>query len=267
MPEGPEAKIASSFLNSYFKGKNKIQFRLITDYYKLKYNDVFESLNTNISNSFESFTVGKNIFIDLTNKTKFNFHLGMTGGWSKQNIKHCHFEISNNSKSLFFKDVRKFAKMRIITDQQFNSKFNQHYDLLNKKYSLNKHQKFLDEKLKTKRSICSILMDQKYFPGVGNYIKSEALYLSGLHPEQKWSDLSPKKVNKLILITKDIMNKSFESGGAELKDFKNPNHKSKFTLNIYGKKKTLKNENVISINTSDQRRSWICPKIQKLNND
>ena len=52
MPEGPEAKIASSFLNSYFKGKNKIQFKLITNYYKLKYSDVFENLNINIGNSF-----------------------------------------------------------------------------------------------------------------------------------------------------------------------------------------------------------------------
>ena len=266
MPEGPEAKIASSYLNSYFKGKNKIQFKLITNYYKLKYKDVFENLNKNIGNSFESFTVGKNIFINLNNKTKFNFHLGMTGGWSKQNIKHCHFEISNNNKSLFFIDVRKFAKMRIITEDLFNSKFNQHHDLLNKKYNLAKHQRFLDEKLKTKRSVCSILMDQKYFPGVGNYIKSEALFLSELHPEEKWSNLSPNQVKKLILNTRDIMNKSFESGGAELKDFKNPNYKSKFTLNIYGRKKTLNNKNVISINTSDQRRSWICPEIQKLNN-
>ena len=266
MPEGPEAKIASSYLNSYFKGENKIQFKLITNYYKLKYKDVFENLNRNIGNSFESFTVGKNIFINLNNKTKFNFHLGMTGGWSKQNIKHCHFEISNNNKSLFFIDVRKFAKMRIITEELFNSKFNHHHDLLNKKYNLAKHQRFLDEKLKTKRSVCSILMDQKYFPGVGNYIKSEALFLSELHPEEKWSNLSPKQVKKLILNTKDIMNKSFESGGAELKDFKNPNYKSKFILNIYGRKKTLNNKNIISINTSDQRRSWICPEIQKLNN-
>ena len=86
MPEGPEAKIASSFLNSFFEGKSKIQFKLITNYYKLKYNNVFENLNRNIGDSFESFTVGKNIFIDLNNRTKFNFHLGMTGGWSKQKI-------------------------------------------------------------------------------------------------------------------------------------------------------------------------------------
>ena len=162
MPEGPEAKNCSSFLNSFFEGKVKFNL-LITNYYKLKYNNVFENLNRNIGDSFESFTVGKNIFIDLNNRTKFNFHLGMTGGWSKQNIKHCHFEISNSIKSLFFIDVRKFAKMRIITEEQFNSKFNLQYDLLNKKYNLAKHQKFLNNKLKLKDLFVQFLMDQKYF--------------------------------------------------------------------------------------------------------
>ena len=28
----------------------------------------------------------------------------------------------------------------------------------------------------------------KKFPGVGNYIKSEALYLSEIHPEEKWGN-------------------------------------------------------------------------------
>ena len=36
----------------------------------------------------------KNIFMNLSRDVIFNFHLGMTGGWSNQLIKHCHFKIS-----------------------------------------------------------------------------------------------------------------------------------------------------------------------------
>jgi len=55
---------------------------------------------------------------------------------------------------------------------------------------------------------------------------------------------------------------SHTSGGAELRDFKNPFHKSKFKLHVYGQKK-INNKLIISKITSDQRKTWFCPDIQK----
>ena len=101
----------------------------------------------------------------------------MTGGWSKENVKHCHFRAYNSSGELFFKDVRKFGNMKILTKNELNNKHIAEFDLLNRKYNFKKHFKFLNKNNKSKRSICSILMDQSFFPGVGNYIKSEALSL------------------------------------------------------------------------------------------
>ena len=57
---------------------------------------------------------------------------------------------------------------------------------------------------------------------------------------------------------------SYKSGGAELKDFKNPFNQSEFKLKIYGKKYTDKNNVVTSLVTSDSRKSWFCNKTQKL---
>lgn len=37
------------------------------------------------------------------------------------------------------------------------------------------------------RMLCDVLMDQKVLPGVGNIIKNEALFDSGLHPSVKVS--------------------------------------------------------------------------------
>ena len=107
-------------------------------------------------------------------------------------------------------------------------------------------------------------MDQKFFPGVGNYIKSEALYLAKIHPEEKWKNINIKSKKILINSLKKIMQESYYSGGAELKDFKNPFKSSKFKLKVYGKKITDKKTNVKSIVTSDQRKSWYCEKTQKL---
>ena len=107
-------------------------------------------------------------------------------------------------------------------------------------------------------------MDQKYFHGVGNYIKSESLYVSKIHPEEKWGNLKENGKVELIKNIKRVMNESYKSGGAELKDFKNPFNPSKFKLQIYGKKYTDKNNIVTSKKTSDSRKTWFCSKYQKL---
>ncbi|MBF24913.1 MAG: hypothetical protein CMP49_00110 [Flavobacteriales bacterium] len=264
MPEGPEAKIASDYFNTCFKKSKQLKFKIISDYYTKNYLEVFNMINNNLPNSCLSYTVGKNIFIDLKNNQIFNFHLGMTGGWSTKLVKHCHFKIYDNNKVIFFKDVRKFGKMKIIKKLDFNEKFQPIYDILNSSYNLKKHLFFLEKKVNKNKSICSTLMNQKFFPGVGNYIKSESLYQSRIHPEEKWGNINLKMKNILIKNTKDIMLNSYDAGGAELKDFKNPFSESDFQLKIYGKKYTEKNNPVTSILTSDSRKSWICLKSQKL---
>ena len=188
----------------------------------------------------------------------------MTGGWSTKLVKHCHFRVFDKKNEFFFKDVRKFAKMRIINKSMFDEKFHPTYDLLHTSYNLENHLIYLEKKVSRKKSICSTLMNQNLFPGVGNYIKSECLYLSKIHPEEKWGKLSSKIKKTLVQNTKEIMFNSYKKGGAELKDFKNPFYQSNFKLKIYGKKYTEKNNPVTSTKTSDSRKSWFCPKNQKL---
>lgn len=264
MPEGPEVKIASTYYNCFFENSKNIKFDLLTEYYERKYSSVFETVNTHISSQFEpTITIGKNLFIPLTNDLFFNFHLGMTGGWSEKSIKHCHFRVSSGSKELFFKDVRKFGKMRILNLEELEKKHFKEFDMLNNAYNFNKHLEHLKKKVSTTKSVCSTLMDQRFFPGVGNYIKSEALYASRIHPEKKWGQLSEKKTIELINKTQYIMQSSYATGGAELKDFKNPFHISEFELKVYGKDKDPNGLEIISKLTSDQRKSWYCPKLQK----
>ena len=266
MPEGPEVKIASDFFNDFFDKSLDIKFEIISEYYNDKYSNVFKSIAKNMSPGFTpSFTIGKNIFINLKNKKLFNFHLGMTGGWSKTLTKHCHFRIYNKNQELFFLDIRKFGKMKIIGKSYFTKNFNRHYDLLNKSYNFQKHYKYLEENISKNRSICSVIMDQKKFPGVGNYIKSESLYKSKIHPETKWGNLSKNTKQKIILNIRNVMQESYVLGGAELKNFSNPFQKSKFYLEVYGKKITKNNNPIKSIKTSDQRKSWLCPIEQPLN--
>ena len=264
MPEGPEVKIASDYFNDFFATSKKIKFEIISDYYCQKYSDVFNIISDNLEKFKPTFTIGKNIFLELKNNKILNLHLGMTGGWSSELIKHCHFRVFDSNNELFFKDVRKFGNIKIITKNGFNDKFNATHDLLNKSYDMKKHLNYLEKKVNARKSICSTIMDQYFFPGVGNYIKSESLYASKIHPEEKWGNLSREMKINLIKKTKEIMKNSYQAGGAELKDFKNPFHSSNFILKIYGKTHTQHNNLITSITTSDSRKSWFCAKEQKL---
>ena len=264
MPEGPEVKIASDYFNEFFSESKKIEFEIISEYYDKKYFPVFKTISELLKTAKPTYTIGKNIFLDLEENLIFNFHLGMTGGWSNELVKHCHFRAFDSNNEIFFKDVRKFGNMKIITQAQFKEKFNSHYDLLSKSYCLKSHLNYLEKNIRAKKSICSLIMDQKYFPGVGNYIKSESLYISKIHPEEKWGNLNEDKITCLIRNTQKVMNDSYKSGGAELKDFKNPFNPSKFRLQIYGKKYTEQNNIITSEKTSDSRKTWFCSKQQKL---
>ena len=264
MPEGPEVRIASDFFNHFFKNLRSIKFQIITEYYQNKYSDVFKVLNKNLKISQPSFCVGKNILIPLKDNNFFNIHLGMTGGWSRQLEKHCHFRIYEKDKELFFKDVRKFGKIRIISKKEMGDKYNKEFDMLNNDYNFKKHLNHLNKRISDKKSVCAAIMNQQLFPGVGNYIKSETLYKSKIHPEKKWGSLTNNQKIDLIKNTKKIMVLSYKSGGAELRDFNNPFKKSDFKLMVYKKLRDHNNHIITSKITSDQRKSWICDKIQKL---
>ena len=259
MPEGPEVKIASDYFNQYFDNNHRLSFMLLTDYYINKYSKLFTIVNQKLMHNQKSFTIGKNIFLRLKNNLLFNIHLGMTGGWSVDSVKHCHFYITDGVKKIYFKDVRKFAKMKIVSSEEFKLKYNSFLDVLSPYHSLDYHFNYLKEKI-SKKSICKLLMDQSCFPGVGNYIKSEVLYGLKIHPEQDWSLLTDEMKRRVILHSKSIMEKSYKEGGAELKDFHNPFFKSKFQLKAYGNK----SKNIISILTSDNRKTWYDPDVQKM---
>jgi formamidopyrimidine-DNA glycosylase len=61
------------------------------------------------------------------------------------------------------------------------------------------------------------------------------------------------------------MIKSYHHGGAQLRDFKNPNISSSLKLNVYNKK-TVEGKKIIKKITSDNRISYWCPAKQKVKN-
>uniref|UniRef100_A0A672HZG7 Endonuclease 8-like 3 n=1 Tax=Salarias fasciatus TaxID=181472 RepID=A0A672HZG7_SALFA len=73
------------------------------------------------------------------------------------------------------------------------------------------------------RMLCDVLLDQAVMPGVGNIIKNEALFDSGLHPAVKVRQLTDEQIRHVVKMTRDftlLFYKCRKSGSPLHKHFK-----------------------------------------------
>ena len=266
MPEGPEVKIVADFLNKKLKNKTITDLNYCSKPYKKKYGKLIKELNKFTPIKFEKvFCIGKASFLKIDKHHYFSYHLGMTGKWSEIKEKHSHLTIKTSDQDqLYFTDTRRFGNIKLLKEGNLLKKYPKERDLLNYNTSIKKNVDYLIKNIQTNQEVCKVLLNQKYFCGVGNYLKSEILYHSKIHPHRSWPSLNKKEITNLCVFTREIMKKAYMSGGAELRDFKNPKKNSKLQLNAYGKKIDSKKRVIVNDITKDQRRTYWCPKIQKL---
>ena len=86
----------------------------------------------------------------------------------------------------------------------------------------------------------------------------EILFALKIHPNRKWKTIKKHRYKDICFYTKKITTEAYNKGGAELRDFKNPNSKSNFILKIYGKNKTVNDLDVMKIKSKDNRTSFYC---------
>ena len=65
-----------------------------------------------------------------------------------------------------------------------------------------------------RRSFSSLLLDQGFVAGVGNYLRSEILYMACVAPDMRPRDLSATQLELMSEVTVEAMRRSFASGGA-----------------------------------------------------
>ena len=74
----------------------------------------------------------------------------------------------------------------------------------------------LQSKAFSGRALNSVYLDQAFLAGLGNYLRSEILFLAGVHPSQKARDLSKGQVGKLARTTLEISKRSYALAGVTL---------------------------------------------------
>jgi endonuclease VIII-like 1 len=201
---------------------------------------------------------GKELMLEFTNHN-YVFTMGMSGNWTSvakiEDIpKHTHFYIETTGPIICMVDPRRFAKWKI---GEFNP--DRGPDLMSRNYD-----KFLWTKLEDKifsKPLYDIMLDQRYFNGLGNYIRSEVIYRTDINPFLEARKLLKNRdtFNHFISIIKTVCIESYKIGGGEFKNFKNPNSDNEIPnlgkwMQCYGKKE------MGQILDSKKRTFWFNPK-------
>ena len=87
------------------------------------------------------------------------------------------------------------------------------------------------------KPICEVLLNQEYFNGIGAYLCSEIIGRLDVNPFEK-ARIVIKNNPKILSMCRDVSIESYNLGGGELMDWKNPFGESKISdwIKFYSKK-------------------------------
>jgi formamidopyrimidine-DNA glycosylase len=275
MPEGPEVEVVrQQILSKALIGFNLTDLKISSKNLRksLKSSDIAKLKDCKFLNLERK---GKYLFFQFDNFFLMN-HLGMTGKWRVESNSslvvqsHDHYFFSfDNKKILVFNDVRRFGMMSLINKSRYlDLKKQLGWDPITDDLSDDLLVEIPDSARTSKKSIKSILMDQRFFCGVGNIYASEILFLSKIHPCTTAANLKKPQWQTIATVSKKILCKAVTKGGSTIQSYQNVNGQSgKFQeLHfVYGREDLnckICKSNIKKI-TLQQRSTFFCTKCQK----
>lgn len=273
MPEGPEVKILVDQLSSKLNDSNILSLDINSGRYIKKKPDNYDTFTNLLPTKINSVNCkGKFIWFELENGWMIWNTLGMSGGWKNVKTKHSHLtlltEKKGNELELYFDDYRNFGTFKFMNQKKDLDKKLKDLgcDVLRNEFTKEYCLKVLNTKRNQVKTLPEVLMNQKLFCGVGNYLKSEILYQSKISPHRLINSLTDNEKELIFKNTKDIAYKSYKSGGASVRDFSDlDNEKGLYTniLKVYFKKEDSLGNKVKKETTKDKRTTHWVPEIQK----
>ena len=153
---------------------------------------------------------------------KISCSMGMSGHWHLANRfnppKHTHLMFNAvGDVSLCLVDVRRFARWKVVETWSINRGPCPVKDSSDFKNNLLQN---LDKK-EFSKPIHLVLMNQKYFNGIGNYLRAEILFQAAQDP---FEEARTALINNpsIIELCERLPKEAYVLGGGQLKDWENP---------------------------------------------
>ena len=166
-------------------------------------------------------THGKQALFEFSGGQWLLVHLGMTGSLRADTIdaakqKHDHLILLTVGHSLVFNDPRQFGSVQHgngglpdIWTQLPPQPFEKAFTVSRLGEILTKH---------PRTPLKSLLLEQRHFPGIGNWMADEVMWQMRLHPETPAGTLTPADVTKLNRILRKVCAVAMKTIGVDWRD-------------------------------------------------
>jgi formamidopyrimidine-DNA glycosylase len=166
---------------------------------------------------------GKRMLFKFSGDNWLGIHLGMTGKIHVESAnyrpgKHDHLVLFQRERALVFTDSRQFGRVRFHHGPDEPDWWKSDVPEIN---SREFDQKFVDQFLDQHRRapIKAILLMQRGFPGIGNWMADEILWRAKVLPSKRTGKVSARERAAIFRATKFVIRRSLKTLG---KDFSDP---------------------------------------------
>lgn len=256
MPELAELKITADYVNQ--RAQNRV-------FYSVKKNPVHKGKEVEVP--FQAFTIsaesrGKELMLTLTqintsNQIKLLMTMGMSGyfKWVEEGVysKHSHLRFQSEGGSLDFVDVRRFGKWKVVEDWSKDRGPDPTTEFEAFVHHIGRHILSKD----FQKPIYEVLMNQKYFNGIGNYLRAEIIYKLAVNPFQSACQ-AIQSCPDILIMCKHIPLQAYKLGGGSIKDWQNPFDDSPKNWDEF--MKCYGNPNMNTLIDRNGRRFWYSSK-------
>jgi DNA-formamidopyrimidine glycosylase len=161
-------------------------------------------------------TIGKHILFDLDNGSHLHNHLLMFGSW-RIYAKRAKIErdprimeiLRTESHRAVLRGGSVFELLPAGTLETHPSIKKLGPDVLGETFDTNQALKNLREQPDTEIGVA--LLDQEILAGIGNYLKSEILFLARINPLKTIRELTDKQLRDILRVAREVMLFSFEN--------------------------------------------------------
>lgn len=214
MPEGPEIKIAADRIAKAiaFKAISEIFFAF--EHLKLYEEILAKQLITGVD------TRGKAMLIRFDNGLSIYTHNQLYGKWMirqaynyPETKRQLRLAIHNNEKSALLYSASDIEVLdeNAIAIHPFLSRLG--LDILDSKTTPKKVTARLLNKSFYRRRFTSLFLDQRFLAGVGNYLRSEILFVARVHPTLRPVDCSNEQISALAKAAIQVPQQSYQTQG------------------------------------------------------
>lgn len=259
MPEGPEIRIMSDYINhvsqdkifnkSYHVEKGNIPFEFDVRDYPYQ--------NFNIKSDFH----GKKLILYLESNTlriPIYIFMGMSGSikwvrtteWEDTKYTRLKFDTIDGFSLLIYGGFLgpKYSISRNFKNSKIGPDIVKEYESFETLILHSLNNKLFD------KPIFEVLLHQEYFAGIGNYLRSTILFYADVNPFESARNIL--KDNKPFLkLCREVLEKSYKLNGGQLKDWDNPFNKDSHEFDNW-----VYYQRGAKVQDSQKRTFWFDPK-------